>query len=259
MNIAIIGYGFVGKAYHNVFKDAYIFDEPLGIGTKDEVNKCHMAIVCVPTPSQEDGSCDTSIVESVVSWLETPLILIKSAVEPKTTDRLKETYKKRIVVSPEYVGESKYYIPERYLSKNDPTKHEFLILGGDDTDCEEVADIFAPIVGAVTRIRIMKAVEAEIIKYAENSFFATKVTFANHLRDICEASGASWHRVREGWIDDPRINPMHTAVFRDERGFGGKCYPKDTKALYQYAHTQGVECPLLKGVLVANGVYRPDE
>ncbi|HEC65552.1 MAG TPA: hypothetical protein ENI23_09670, partial [bacterium] len=58
---------------------------PLGIGTKDEVNECDLAIVCVPTPSREDGSCDTTIIEEVVSWLKTPLILFKSAVEPGTT------------------------------------------------------------------------------------------------------------------------------------------------------------------------------
>jgi UDPglucose 6-dehydrogenase len=255
MKVGIIGYGYVGKAYNKIFKDAVIYDEPLKIGNREEINKCDMALVCVPTPSLPDGNCDTSIVSSVVEWLETPLILIKSAIKPGTTDRLKFRFKKRIVVSPEYVGESKYYIPDRFLNPSDPLKHEFIILGGDDEDCEAVADIFAPLVGAVTRIRFMKAIEAEIVKYAENSFFATKVMFANELREICEAYGASWHRVREGWIDDPRVGVMHTAVFPNDRGYDGKCYPKDTIALMKAAEEKGIKPYILRATIGGNKKY----
>lgn len=256
--VAIVGYGVVGKAYHKVFPDAILYDPPLKIGSLDEVNKCELAIVCVPSPSRSDGSCDTSYVEEAIFQLETPLILIKSAVEPGTTDKLKEKYKKRIVVSPEYIGESKYYIPDRFLDPQNPLKHEFLILGGDDKDCVEVADIFTPMVGAVTRIRIMTAIEVEIIKYAENSFFAVKVSFANELRELCEVIGANWHRVREGWLDDPRIGAMHTAVFPREKGFGGKCYPKDTLAMNYFAKKNGVDLYVIRGALNANKKYRDD-
>ncbi|KKK77412.1 hypothetical protein LCGC14_2853880 [marine sediment metagenome] len=255
MKVAIVGMGYVGKGMLNIFPDAVQFDEPLGIGTKDEVNECDLAIVCVPTPSREDGSCDTSIIEEVVSWLKTPLILFKSAVEPGTTDRLKKKYKKRICVSPEYSGEGNYWTPPKYPDPKNTLTHGFMILGGDDKDCEDIADIFVPKVGPATRIRFVSAKEAEVIKYAENSWGATKVIFANELRDICEALGVSWHKVREGWVDDPRVELMHTAVFKDKRGFGGKCFPKDTFALLKIAEKHGVYPKILKAMIEANKEY----
>jgi len=254
-NVAIIGLGHVGKGMLKIFPNAVQFDEPLRIGSRNEVNKCKLAIICVPTPSKKDGSCDTSIVEKSVSWLKTSLILIKSTIEPGTTDRLKKKYKKRIVVSPEFIGESKYWTPPKYPDPQNPLAHGFLILGGDDKDCSEIADIFLPKVGPSTRIRFMKAVEAEIVKYAVNAHGATRVIFANELRDICEKLGANWHRVREGWLDDPRVEPMHTAVFKNKRGFGGKCFPKDTMALLRVAQKAGYEPILLKAMIKANKNY----
>ena len=256
MKVAILGMGYVGKGMLKIFPDAVQFDEPLGIGTKDEVNQCELAIVCVPTPSREDGTCDISIIEEVVSWLKTPLILFKSAVEPGTTDYLKEKYKKRIVVSPEYLGEGHYWVPAwKYPDPKNVLSHGFMILGGDDKDCGDVADIFTPKVGPTTRIRIVSALDAELIKYMENAWGATKVIFANEMRDICEAIGASWHKVREGWIDDPRVEPMHTAVFKDKRGFGGKCFPKDTIALLKTAEKYGVKPRILKATIDSNAEY----
>ena len=254
--VAIVGMGYVGHGMLTIFPDAVQFDGPKDIGTQDAVNACELAVVCVPTPSNEDGSCNTSVVAEVVRWIKSPLILLKSAVEIGTTDRLRQETGKRIVVSPEYMGESRYYVPDRFLDPRNALKHEFLILGGSDDDCEAVADIFAPRVGPACRIRIMAAVEAELIKYAENSFFASKVAFANELRDLCSAVGAKWHRVREGWIDDPRVGVMHTAVFPQDRGFGGKCYPKDLAALAHVAHERGVSVPVLDGVLESNRLRR---
>lgn len=280
--VAIIGMGYVGKAMLTIFPDAEKYDSKWFAGSRsdtpvvvsgmdgnsnvstqsrwrDHIGRCELAVICVPTPSATDGTCDTSAVDEVVRWLQTPLILIKSAVCPGTTDRLRKETGKRIVVSPEYIGESRYYIPDRYLDPTNPLKHEFLILGGADADCGAVADIFAPRVGPACRIRVMAAVEAELIKYAENAFFATKVGFANELRDICEAYGALWHRVREGWIDDPRVGPMHTAVFPKDRGFGGKCYPKDLAALAQSAKVRKVGVPILEGVLASNRLRRAEK
>lgn len=254
-NVAIIGMGYVGRAMLHIFPDAVQYDEPLGIGNLAEVNQCELAVVCVPTPPQEDGSCDVSIVEKVVSLLETDFILIKSAVEPGTTDFLKEKYKKRICVSPEYIGEGKYWMPPKYPDPQNPLTHGFLIIGGEDEDCTTIADIFLTRVGAGTRIRFMTAIEAELVKYAENAWGATKVIFANELYDICQRLGANWYRVREGWLDDPRVEPMHTAVFKNKRGFGGKCFPKDTKALLRLAQKNGLNPIMLTAMIKSNESY----
>lgn len=250
--IAIVGMGYVGNGMLKIFPDAVQYDEPRGLGAREEVNSCDLAVVSVPTNTTEGGELDMSIVEEVVSWIETPVILIKSALNPGTTEKLKEKYKKRIVVSPEYMGEGKYWTPPQYPDPQNPLTHGFMILGGEFEDCSYVADIFTPKVGPATRFRFMPALEAEIVKLAENFWGQTKVTLANELRDICEAVSANWHLVREGWIDDPRVEPMHTAVFKNARGFGGKCFPKDGKALVAFAKKFGVSPILMQAVIKSN-------
>ena len=85
----------------------------------------------------------------------------------------------------------------------------FLIVGGDQSDSREIVEILEPIMGPTKTYFTCSALEAEVIKYMENSFFATKVTFVNEFFNICQALGANWYRVREGWLLDPRINKMH--------------------------------------------------
>ena len=102
--IAIIGYGYVGKAMKKFFENHYelvIYDPPAGYKTtKAEVNECDVTFVCVPTPKSEDGSCDISIVEESVRWVDTELIIIKSTVEVGTTKRLSKNFNKDLVFSP---------------------------------------------------------------------------------------------------------------------------------------------------------------
>jgi UDP-glucose 6-dehydrogenase len=93
-------------------------------------------------------------------------------------------------------------------------------------------------------------------KYMENAFYATKVAFCNELYDICDAVSVDWNEVRELWMSDPRLHRMHTAVFKDNRGFGGKCLPKDTSALVQIAKKAKVTSDLLEGVLSSNEKVR---
>ena len=105
MKIAIVGMGYVGKAMDRFFSRCYEtvpYDQPLGVGLRRDVNECDCAVVCVPTPQAPDGSCDTSIVEEVVGWIETPLVIIKSTVSPGTTDLLACTFHKPLIFSPEY-------------------------------------------------------------------------------------------------------------------------------------------------------------
>jgi len=95
--------------------------------------------------------------------------------------------------------------------------------------------------------------EAELIKYMENSFLATKVTFVNEYYDIVTRYGADWHRVREGWLLDGRIGRPHTTVFRDRRGYSGKCLPKDVQAITRAAEEDlGYSARLLKQVIDVN-------
>ena len=100
--VAIVGYGDVGQALCVLFPEAVVYDEPLKVGRRDEVNACRFAFIAVPTPEGPDGACDTSIVEDVVGWLEVDHIIIVSTVTPGTTERLVRETGKRIVFQPEY-------------------------------------------------------------------------------------------------------------------------------------------------------------
>ena len=113
-----------------IFPNAVVYDkyQPLYSTYQEAANECKLSIICVPTPENpDDGSCDISIVEEVVTWIETPLILIKSAVAPGTTDFLRTKYDKRITVSPEYFGESTYFLPEVFS----PLAWPYLIIDSD--------------------------------------------------------------------------------------------------------------------------------
>lgn len=262
--VAIIGYGYVGKAMHKIFPDALLYDTKARVDgediftTQEQINKeCGLAIVCVPTPMQESEDefkkVDTSIIEDVIGWLETPLILIKSTIPPGTTDRLMGEYHKDICFSPEYVGEGKYQItPWKYMSPTDPTTHEFVIIGGAKEPREQIANYFVRALGPEKIYYLIDAVEAEIIKYMENSWGAMKVIFANEFYHLCQAMKASYIKVREGWALDNRVERMHTAVFVDEQGFAGKCYPKDLNGIVAKADDVGVDMSLIKAVLRKN-------
>lgn len=250
--VAIIGAGYVGTGMQQIFPDALIVDPPKGLGSWEETAECELSIICVPTPMRYDGSCDTNIVEEAVQNTRSDLVLIKSTVTPGTTLELGRRLKKRICFSPEYMGESRYWTPPEYPDPRSPIGHRFMIIGGVPDCCSAIADIFLPVLGPATRFRFMSSTEAELVKYAENAFFALKVTFANELRRICDRTGVNYHTVREGWLDDPRVGPMHTAAFRDKPGFDGKCLPKDTNALAAYFRSHGLQSALLEGVLRAN-------
>lgn len=253
--IAIIGTGVVGKGMARLLEkrfDVVLYD--IG-GDQAAVNQCDLAVISVPTPPHNDGSCDISAVEEVVGWLKTPLILIKSTIPPGTTRLLREKYKKKINFSPEYMGESKYFTPFwKYPDPERAETHTFVIVGGDEAS--EILNVFTKVMSVDTHYAIATAEEAELAKYMENSFFATKVSFCNEFYDIAQRYGVDYKRLRELWLLDSRINPNHTLVFDDNRGWGGKCYPKDMNAIVAAAEAVGFDPILLKAVIASNTAIR---
>lgn len=252
--VCVIGYGYVGRAYHSMFPGAAIYDEPLNLFVSEEhtepattkgkkptkkqlkkwrsiVNSYDIAIVCVPTNLKE-GELDMSIVEEVVGWLQTPLILIKSALQPGTVDRLVEATGKKIAVSVEMVGEGKYFIPYwKYPDPEAPITHSMIIVGGEEQTARRCADVLWSRMSPEVDIHLVSAVEAEITKLMENTWGAMKVTFANAIYDICEKYGANYTRVLQAWGADGRVEKMHMRVVPGKRGWKSKCYDKDVVAL----------------------------
>ena len=256
--IAYCGYGYVGRAMSAFFVRHYeglIYDPCCGLTycSMEEINKkCDVAIVCVPTPVAEDGSCDTSIVEEVCSQLEASLIIIKSTVSPGTTDRIKEeTGKDQIVFSPEYCGESSYWTP--YAFHTDVKETPFFIFGGDEKYTSQCVDLYMPVVGPTKKYIQTSAKAAEMAKYMENCFYFSKIIFCYEMANICEASDVDFNEVRELWLNDPRINPMHTSVFAaNEKPVSGKCLPKDLSALIKHSQEHGYFPAFLEEVETSN-------
>jgi UDPglucose 6-dehydrogenase len=256
VSVAIIGNGWVGKAYQKMFPDALIYDEPRGIlplptddsGTpvdargvqkaelvqqsRGYVNSSDLAIVCVPTPAKEDGTLDISIVREVVGWLETPYILIKSAVMPGTVDQLVRETGKKIAVSVELIGESNYFTPFwKFPHATDPTYHQSLVVGGEDEAATYCANALWARMSPDTDIHIVSAVEAEIAKLMENTWGAMKVTFANVMYDVCQNYNATYIKVLQAFGSDGRVEKMHLRTMPGKRGWRSKCWDKDVQAL----------------------------
>ncbi len=271
-SVGVIGFGYVGKAMDKFFRDHYnvIIHDPAftdsdgnGLSSdRETINRCDFSIVAVPTPQAGNGRCDTSIVESVIDWVDTPLIIIKSTVEPGTTERLKKKTGKHIIFCPEYAGESSYWSP--YKFDKDVKETPFFIFGGDPEDTKKAVNLYMPIVGPTKIYRQTDSRSAEMAKYVENSFYAAKIAFCYEVANICEKAGLDYNEVRELWLLDPRLNPMHTAVFdENDRAFGGRCLPKDLSALTKYAQCE-LEYPasLLQQVIDSNeeiGKYRAEK
>ena len=248
MKIGIIGYGWVGKAMHKLFPDAYIFD--LDRGKKSEINKCGVAFICVPTPPTRSGKLDTSIVEECVEWCECPLLVIRSTINPGDCDYWAQKYGRQIVMQPEYLGETTNH------PFSDMTKRQFMILGGKGGNIRKLIELYQTVYNANVTIRQVTALEAEVIKLSENRAIAFKVGQCQELYDVCEKAGVDYYKIREAvYGDDPRFNLWFSFVYSDNRGFNSKCIPKDVYAWCAWAESCGYSPNITKSLLERNELW----
>jgi len=213
----------------------------------DSVPAADVVVLCLPTPQGDDGSADLSYVEQVAgdiaATLKTGAVVVnKSTVPVGTAARVSEIIGRKdiaIVSNPEFLRQG-------------TAVHDFLhpsriVIGGDEAAAiETVADLY---VGVDAPILKMKTASAEALKYAANAFLATKLTFINAMADICEAVGADIFDVASGIGLDPRIGKDMLSA---GPGWGGSCFPKDTRALVSIAAEGGYDFALLRGVIETN-------
>jgi len=246
-SVATIGFGWVGKSMQQLFPDIYVYDPAQGYGEKEEVNKREIAFVCVPTPVISEGELDTSVVEDVVAWCECPIICIRSTVNPGTCDRLAKKYGKRIVMQPEYLGETQHH---PFL---DPTNRPFIVIGGAPEDRKKVLDAYFTTYNANTAVRLVSCLEAEVIKLSENRAIAFKVCQVEELIDVCRLAGVDYYVIRDAvYADDPRFNLWWTADFVGNRGLKSKCLPKDAYAWCAWAESLGYNPVITRTLLEKN-------
>lgn len=250
MKVGIIGVGHVGTAMNKLFKDAVLYDKYKKLGSMEEINKCNVAFICVPTPMNDDGSCDTSAVEEVISLCTCPLIILRSTVRVGFTKEMTNKYNKKIVFQPEYFGET---VAHPFADLSD---RSWLSFGGKQDAIDMAIEVYQSVINSNVKIYQADSDTVEMAKYMENAYLATKVIFCNEIFDICEKLGISYNRAREIWIADPRIGSSHTFVYKNKRGYGGSCLPKDISSIVNQAKTVGIEPKLLEAVINKNMDYK---
>ena len=251
MKIAIVGCGFVSQAMIKLFKGAVVnsgvnYNPAKGLASREQINECDVAFVCVPTEMMPNGECDMSIVEETIDWLETSLIIIRSTIKPGTTDRLIKKTGKNIIFQPEYVGETTAH---PLLNENE---RAFMILGGSQENCAKAVEVYQTVYNSSIKMLFVRPIEAEVIKYMENTAIGTMVTLCNEFYNICKALKADYNQVREGFLMDPRMSRYFTFVYPAARGFSGKCLPKDINAIAQASREAGYNAEFVESILNNN-------
>jgi len=239
----IIGVGMVGGALAHVLEKPLLFDSGKNLGSMAEVSKADILFICVPTPYDEKKKgFDISIVEEVFSKIKgEKIVVIKSTVIPGTTEYFQKKYPQhKVFFNPEFLTEVTADQDMRYPDRQimGYTKESFSVAG----DVVQILPL-APFE------RIMPATEAEMVKYFNNTWFATKVVYANQMYDLCQKLGADYEIIKEAAAADKRVGRSHLEIFhKGYRGYGGKCLPKDTKALIQKARAMKSPMALLETV-----------
>lgn len=257
--VGIIGNGFVGESQAFAFSpvaEVRIYDiDPLkSTHTLDDVHQCDFIFVCVPTPMKSSGEQDTSYVETVFSQSKPgPVYIIKSTVLPGTTKQLQEKYPDiSIIFNPEFLTER--------TAKLDMLTQARIILGGDSE--------LTKITESLYKSRFMNrhfihtdSTTAELIKYMNNSFFATKVSIMNEFYRLSQALGANWNDALYGFASDGRIGDSHLHVpGPDGRlGYGGTCFPKDVNAIVTLAKELNVPLNTIEAGWKTNLEVRPEQ
>ena len=217
------------------------------VGAENAVASSEFVFLCLPTPQEEDGRADVDAVLSVVNQISDVVspgtIIVNKSTVPVGTNTTLATAIRRddvfVVSNPEFLREG--------AAVTDFLQPDRIVIGADDSKAgDRLAQIYESIDAPIVRV---DPASAETIKYATNSFLATKVSFVNALAAVCEAVGADIDAVTAGLGADTRIGPR---FLQPGPGWGGSCFPKDMHALVRMATDAGYEFDLLRAVISAN-------
>lgn len=221
---------------------------------KSTIRDNDVIFIAVGTPSDNDGSADLSAVLDVAHEISKNIdryktIVIKSTVPVGTNKIIRELIINEsgfedfdVVSNPEFLREGK--------AIQDFTKPDRVVVGITSEKAKEIMEqIYRPLNIREVPFIFCSPQEAELVKYASNAFLAAKITFTNEIANLCEAFNADIHNVTKAVGMDGRIG---SKFLHPGPGYGGSCFPKDTKALVKIGDKYGVEMLLTEHVIMCN-------
>lgn len=259
LKIGIVGHGFVGGAVDYAFThpevEKFYVDPKYGTTIDELVDwEPHVTFICAPTPMAESGFVDASIVEdAALKLLEHTEggVVIKSTITPDIVDRLYssvfEDDIKRLTINPEFLTESN--------AKAQFVNAPYHVIGGHPDACQGLAQLYDVYsLCTASEYLFTSGPEAAFVKYGVNSYLAMKVTFFNQMYDSIQKFGCNFPTVANAIGKDDRIGVGHTRVpgYDGKRGYGGACFPKDTKAFTLF----DTDLTLIDKCVTINNSYR---
>ncbi len=219
------------------------------------IREARAVFIAVGTPPLPDGRADLSFVRQVAEAIgdnlnDYKVVITKSTVPVGTGQMVEKVIRERsgggqefaVVSNPEFLREGS--------AIEDFMRPDRVVIGARTQRAIDVMlDIYAPLKAAGVPFVTANVESSEMIKYASNGFLATKISFINEVAEICEAVGADVEVVARGMGLDERIGPR---FLQPGPGFGGSCFPKDTRAVAQIAEEHGLRFEIIDAVLSAN-------
>ena len=229
----------------------------ISTNTKDTLKKSDIIFLTIGTPKSKDGYIDLSMLKkaakdignSLKNITQKPIIVIKSTVIPGTTDEIQKIIEKTsgkkngngfsILTNPEFLREGS--------AINDTLKPHLVVIGGSEKNSmEKLKKFYEKLYGKKIKIILTNSQTAEMIKYANNSFLATKISFINQISSLCQnIAGTNVDDIAEAIGIDPRIG---SAFLKAGPGYGGSCLPKDLSTMIKFSSKIGAEPILLEAV-----------
>jgi UDPglucose 6-dehydrogenase len=265
--IGIIGLGFVGSALLKSFQlkqlDVKGYDKYKngGIGSFEDILSSELCFLCLPTLFNEDiNEYDKTAIYETCKLLEQAdyhgVVVLKSTIEPEMTNILSQKYPTlKICHNPEF-------LTARTAFEDFHNQTHIVIGKGPNCQDDDIKLIhnFYQTHYPKAEISLCNSIESESMKIMCNSFYASKIMLFNEYYLLCQKNGSDFYRIRDLMLKNGWINPMHTKVpgTDGKLGYGGACFPKDTKSLCSYIESIESENSILKSVIENNKVIRED-
>jgi nucleotide sugar dehydrogenase len=226
---------------------------------KSAVEAAQVVFLAVGTPPKDDGSPDMSYYQQAAKDIAEAIngykvLVTKSTVPIGTGKWLRDFVTKSLKIQTDFGVASNPEFLREGAAIDDFMRPDRVVIGSNEPEAIEVMkELYRPLFLIETPIVITSLEAAELIKYAANAFLATKITFINEVANLCDAIGCDVHDVARGMGMDNRIGRK---FLHPGPGYGGSCFPKDTRALTTVADQFGVETRIVDAVIDANEQQR---